>query len=86
MKDWAKNKAEAEMMKGTSHIMKMARIKSSIKKGDIISTNTAIGKMEGRVTRIDQSGYGVYIDVGTDDEMIEEWVYYEDVIIVNLFD
>ena len=69
MNDWARNKAEAEMMKGTNHIMKMARIKSSIKKGDVIATNTAIGRMEGRVTRIDESEDGIYIDVGTDDEM-----------------
>ena len=85
MSEWARNKAEAEMMKGTSHIMKMARIKSSIKKGDIVATNTVIGRMEGRVTRIDQSGDGIYIDVGTDDEMIEEWVDYDDAIIVKTF-
>ena len=85
MSDWAKNKAEAEMMKGTSHIMKMARIKSSIKKGDVIATNTVIGRMEGRVTRIDESEDGIYIDVGTDDEMIEEWVDYDDAIIVKIF-
>jgi hypothetical protein len=41
--------------------------------------------MEGRVTRIDQSGDGIYIDVGTDDEMIEEWVDYDDAIIVKIF-
>ena len=85
MSDWARNKAEAEMMKGTNHIMKMARIKSSIKKGDIIATNNVIGRMEGRVTRIDQSGDGIYIDVGTDDEMIEEWVDYDDAMIVKIF-
>jgi hypothetical protein len=36
--------------------------------------------MEGRVTRIDSSGDGVYIDVGGDDELIEEFVCYEDII------
>ncbi len=85
MSDWARHKSEAEMMKGTNHIMKMARIKSSIKKGDIVATNTAIGRMEGRVTRIDKGGDGIYIDVGTDDEMIEEWVDYDDAIIVKIF-
>ena len=85
MSDWAKNKAEAEMMKGTSHIMKLAQLKAKIKVGDEISTNTPIGKMFGRVTRIDSDGTGVWFDAGTDDEVIEEFVYYSD-IIINLFD
>ena len=41
--------------------------------------------MFGRVTRIDKGGDGVYFDVGTDDEVIEEFVYYND-IIINLLD
>tara|TARA_R110000803_G_scaffold112660_4_gene181029 strand:- start:2689 stop:3279 length:591 start_codon:yes stop_codon:yes gene_type:complete len=49
-------------------------------KNDFVSTSTSIGLMEGRVTRIDSSGDGVYIDVGGDDELIEEFVCYEDII------
>jgi len=85
MSEWARHKAEAEMMKGTNHIMRLAQLKAKIKVGDEISTNTPIGKMFGRVTRIDSEGKGVWFDAGTDDEVIEEFVYYND-IIINLLD
>jgi hypothetical protein len=81
MSEWARHKAEAEMMRGTNHIMKLAQLKAKIKVGDEISTNTSTGKVFGKVTQIDPNGKGVWFDVEKGNEVINVFIEYDDIII-----